>query len=126
MKTSQPTAQQYQIAILTGRQVRKFTNYLRKLGAQIGIDRPVHKQIQDTDGEKIFSALRHSYGWDCLVHSLLVPKLKQVIRHLSNNFSMQLCKQTEPGADSSECVSLRSFAFYRTGSLVPTANAKKI
>lgn len=74
-----PTLHQYQIAVMSGRQVRKFVNYLKKLGARTYCDRAVLKRIEDADGEKLFSAIKYSSGWDCRVHNLMVNQLRQVI-----------------------------------------------
>ena len=81
MKTSQTPHQKYRIAVLNGRDVRKFVNLLKKLGAQIVADHPVMKRIEDADGAKLFSALKYSSGWDCRVHSLIAGKLQNILKH---------------------------------------------
>ena len=79
------TASQFQIAVMDGRQVRKFVTFLKKLGAPKVYDKPVLKRVDDADGEKLFSAIKYSSGWDCRVHVLLLADLKRVL-NLSPSF----------------------------------------
>lgn len=82
---SKTPATQFQIAVMDGRQVRKFLTFLKKLGAPKVYDRPILKRVEDADGEKLFSAIKYSSGWDCRVHVLMVADLKRVL-NLSPSF----------------------------------------
>lgn len=66
------------IAILDGRTVRKFVNHLKKLGADVAIDRPIHKLVNTPDGQRLFSALKYSSGWDCRVADIYINDLKKL------------------------------------------------
>lgn len=68
------------IAALDGRSVRKFVSLLKKLGASAIIDRPNHKCFNDSEGNRVFSALKYSNGWDCRYNEMFDSNLREIIK----------------------------------------------
>ena len=67
-----------EIKVLDGRTIRKFMTLLKKMGGDIEADKPNRKKIL-SGGETIFSALKFSTGWSCLIHPMFISDLKSCL-----------------------------------------------
>lgn len=56
------------IAVLDGRTVSKVKRAAQKLGYKIQKSGKTVVRFFDTDSEKVFSALKYSSGWECIVN----------------------------------------------------------
>lgn len=64
------------MVVLNGRNINTFCKYMEKMGATI-TKTPISRVITDNEGKKVFSALKYSTGWSCLVGEIWLNDLKK-------------------------------------------------